>query len=279
MIRVRDILEALDAWAPFSRAEPWDRSGLRTGHPDVIVSGCLLALDPHPEVMQEAHDRGWNTVITHHPLLFRSPDVFLSGRYDIDALRLALQYQLNVIAIHTNLDRAPGGVNDVLAQYLELTDVHPLSGENASDNSVHLVRIGRLKSPLSPEEFLRYVTEKLPQVYVLRHNGPPRNLESVDTIAVCGGAGGNFWEEVWQKGIQVYLTADVRYHTFVEAQGRLWILDAGHFETEQMVCEQIQKYLQKRFPELSIAISRYHTHIVRFFVSPSTQKIPGTQNF
>ncbi len=120
---VRQIAEALEAWAPPGSAQSYDNVGLQVGDPERPVRRALLALDLMPAVLEEARTLEAELIITHHPLLFRplrrlTPDSLVSSL----ALRLAAS-GIALYSIHTNLDAAPGGVSFVLAAHLGLRDV------------------------------------------------------------------------------------------------------------------------------------------------------------
>ncbi len=124
---VRQIAEALEAWAPPGSAQSYDNVGLQVGDPERPVRRALLALDLTPAVLEEARTLEAELIITHHPLLFRpprrlTPDSLVSSL----ALRLAAS-GIALYSIHTNLDAAPGGVSFVLAEHLGLKDVQFLA--------------------------------------------------------------------------------------------------------------------------------------------------------
>lgn len=123
MATVRQIYEAIDAFAPFAHQESWDNSGLQVGSWAAPVKKAVLALDCTPAVLKGATEKGAELIITHHPLLFHAIKTVeresLVGR--------ALWSGISVLSAHTNLDVAAGGVNDALARVLELTEVTPFS--------------------------------------------------------------------------------------------------------------------------------------------------------
>ncbi|OYD07692.1 Nif3-like dinuclear metal center hexameric protein [Paludifilum halophilum] len=119
-VRGRDLIKAMEAWAPKSLAVENDRIGLQVGDPEAEVRGVLLALDVTEEVVDEAVRIGANWVIAHHAVIFRP---LKELRTDQSAGRLyakLLRNGINVYAAHTNLDAAEGGVNDVLSEKLAL---------------------------------------------------------------------------------------------------------------------------------------------------------------
>lgn len=127
-VTIRDVAQALEAWAPPGSAQSYDNVGLQVGDATRSVECAVLALDMTPAVLEEAQEHGATLIITHHPLLFRplkrvTADSFVSSL----ALRLA-EAGIALYSVHTNLDAAPGGVSFALAEHLGLEDVAFLDG-------------------------------------------------------------------------------------------------------------------------------------------------------
>ena len=129
---IADLERILDTLAPFALAESWDNAGLQVGDRDAVVGRVLVALDLTPDVVDEAVAGGFDTVITHHPLLFTPVRTLVESRPRERLLRRVVAAGLNVFSCHTNLDSAPGGLADVAAEALGLTGTSPLQPASAS---------------------------------------------------------------------------------------------------------------------------------------------------
>ncbi len=125
MVEVRELIGIMNDWAPPSFAESWDNVGLMTGDDESLVSSVIVTLDVSEETVEKAAGEG-ALIITHHPPVFK-PLKSLAGT-DVASriVRLAVKRDVTVFAAHTNLDRAPGGVGDALAETLGLTMVSKL---------------------------------------------------------------------------------------------------------------------------------------------------------
>lgn len=124
---IREIANALEAWAPPGSAQSYDNVGLQVGNPEQLVRRALLALDLTPAVLEEARALKAELIITHHPLLFRPlRQLTMDGLVPALALRLAA-WGIALYSVHTNLDAAPGGVSFALAEHLGLQDVRLLA--------------------------------------------------------------------------------------------------------------------------------------------------------
>ncbi len=126
-MQVRDVMGVVDGLAPFDLAEPWDHVGLQVGSPNDEVRGVLVALEVDDAALDEAARQECDVLLVHHPLIF-DPLERLSD--DSEAGRLALRAARDgvaVIAAHTNLDKARGGIADVVAEMLGLEAAAPLA--------------------------------------------------------------------------------------------------------------------------------------------------------
>lgn len=213
---VQDVLWALDQAFPFALAEEWDNVGLLLGDARREVSGCVVALDATEEALDFARARGANLLVTHHPVLFRARKRLVEDDVEARFLCRAIREGVSLIAAHTNFDNAPVGMNDCLATALGLNNVLSLEGG---------LRVGKAEAcdwARRTEECLRAP---------VRLYGSPLGMR----VAVCGGAGGEFWKIALAAGADVYVTGEIRYHEALEAmQSGLCVLEAGHGPTERV---------------------------------------------
>lgn len=126
MVLVKDIMQTMEAWAPQALRESWDNTGLQVGDPNQQVKRVLLALSPTGDVIQEAVDCGVQLLLTHHPLIFKGPQSLRTDTAIGKHVSALIKADIAHFCAHTNLDITDGGVNDALAQCLELIDVAPL---------------------------------------------------------------------------------------------------------------------------------------------------------
>ncbi|MCM3089335.1 Nif3-like dinuclear metal center hexameric protein [Bhargavaea ginsengi] len=123
---VNDIIRLMEEWAPKKMAYDWDPIGLQIGRPDAFAEKVLITLDVTEDVILEAADAGAGLVIAHHPVLFRPMKSVRTDTPQGRIVELCLRHGISVYAAHTNLDVAPGGVNDMLAERLGLSDISVL---------------------------------------------------------------------------------------------------------------------------------------------------------
>jgi dinuclear metal center YbgI/SA1388 family protein len=121
-----DIITLLDEIAPFSNAEEWDNPGLQVGSPSSEIKKILISLDPAIDALRKAKDINAQLLLTHHPLIFNKLSNVNSEEYPGDVITEALTSGISIVAAHTNLDAARNGINDILAEMLNLQNVKPL---------------------------------------------------------------------------------------------------------------------------------------------------------
>ncbi len=249
-----DIYRYLCELAPPELQMDFDNAGFLVGRRAAPVTRVLLSLDITDEVIDEAAEKGCELIVSHHPLIFHKLRSVTDGEPDARVLHI-LEKGIGAICMHTNLDIAAGGVNDVLLALLGASCEGSLDADGCG-------RVGVLPEPLSMQAFLLRVKERL-HARGLRYYdaGKP-----VRRIAVMGGAGGDSLRDAYLKGCDAYVTADLKYHQFQEAAlYGLNLIDADHFYTENPVIPVLRDKLSARFPELSFSVSERHTAIVRFF--------------
>lgn len=249
MTTVREIESFLYGWAPRELAESWDNVGLLVGDPDAAVERVLVALDITPQVAEEALERGCQLIVAHHPVMNCAWHPVQTVRADDRqgrTLTALLCGGVAAICMHTNLDAAEGGVNDILAEKLGLTQPEMLTEEKIG-------RIGTLKCEMPLVEFTRFVIESL-GCNGLRYTdcGKP-----VHRVAVGGGACGDYIPQAIAAGCDTFVTSDLRYHDFLDTT-ELHLIDAGHFPTEDVICEPLVAYLQRAFPTAIVMKTAAH---------------------
>ncbi len=231
-LRVKDILDSLNTLAPFNLAEPWDNVGLLVGNPDQEVTAILAGLDPTTSLIDEAIVLGANTVITHHPVIFKALQAINTSAPDGRLLEKALTNRIAIIGCHTNFDSTHDGVSSILAEQLGLgnhTPLIPTARGNLPDAG--LGRIGSYGTPLSPSEFLNRVLDVLGLDSVQVAGILP---EKITTVAVCGGSGSEFAPQARTLGANVYLSAEIKHSTAIwSIESGFCVIDGTHFGTEK----------------------------------------------
>lgn len=245
MTAVCDIYDFLNKTAPFNTQCIWDNAGLLVGDFSEKVGKICVCLDITPEAVEFAEKNGCSLIVSHHPVIF---DPLKSVAKESEVWLLC-KYGISAICAHTNLDSAKGGVNDTLAEILELCDVTAFDeDENAA---APMARIGMLKNPMLCGDFAKFVSKKL-GCGGLKYTECQRSIKKV---AVCGGAGGDFISAAKRLGADALVTADTKHHQLLEAKKTdFCLVDAGHYNTENPVIYTLEKKLSASFPKTEIFV-------------------------
>ena len=365
MVRIKDLMNVLEQFAPFSIQEGYDNSGLQLGSPDKVVSQALICLDVTPSVVEEASARGCDIIISHHPVLFSGIKKLTGQHYTERVIIESIKKDIGILSVHTNIDSVLSGVNHKLAKLLGLQNLQVLdpvkgmlrkmvtfcplkhvetvrsalfeagaghignydscsynvegygtfrAGAMANpfvgkENELHEepeVRVetifpayledkivnalltshpyeevaydiyrldnyfdqvgagiqGSFESPVDEKDFLELLKEKL-NIPCIKHS--PFLGKDLQNIALCGGAGGFLLHKVLGSGLDAFITSEIKYNQFMDASGRILLMDAGHYETEQFTKELLADVIQKKITNFAVLISKVNTNPVCYY--------------
>lgn len=365
MTRIREVIAALESFAPLSLQESYDNSGLITGDDSQEVSNVLLTIDCTEDVVQDAIDQKCNLILAHHPIVFSGLKKLTGSNYVERTIIKAIKNDIAIYAIHTNLDTAKGGVNWKIAEKLDLQNIKvldpikgnlkklvcfvpnehlqkvanevfeagaghigqydqcsfnaegfgtfraqegskPFVGEidkrhsekeirfesifrvydekkiiqalikshpyeevaydiysiDNEDSSLGIGLYGELKSEVSLQTFLG----NLKSVF---NTGCIKYTEDlgkkIKKVALCGGSGSFLINKAIASGSDVFITSDIKYHQFFDADKKIVLADIGHFESEQFSVEVLNHILKENFNTFATYFSRVNTNPIKYF--------------
>lgn len=268
-MKIREILYALEKFAPLPLQESFDNAGLQVGLTEVEASGALLCLDVTEEVLDEAISLGCNLVISHHPLLFGGLKR-ISDRSMVErCVMKAIKHDLTIYAAHTNLDNSEDGVNYKIADKLGLEDIRllqPRMVQVTVGDEVHSVLSGSgvvatVPVPEDAQDFLQRVKETF-HVDCLQHN---EVLERpIRRVVICGGAGDFLLEQALEIGADAFLTGEMKYHLYFGHDQEIQIGVLGHYQSEQYTKEIIYSIIADECPEVPVYITSLNTNPIKY---------------
>lgn len=353
-MQIKEVIQCLESLAPLNYAEDFDNVGLLVGNYNTAVTGILVTLDTLESVVDEAIAQQCNLIVSFHPIVFKGLKKFNGSNYVERVVMKAIKHDIAIFAIHTALDNAPQGVNDMICEQLELlnrkilipqketikklitfapveetealrsklfeagagtignyTDCSfstegtgtftPTSAANPSigekgkthheketqinvtfpkhkekqilkalfenhsyeevayeittlenkNQNIGMGMIGELAEPMNEVDFLKHIKQVF-KTGCVRHSallGKP-----IKKIAVLGGSGSFAIRNAMAAGVDVFITADVKYHQFYEAENRILLADIGHYESEQYTKNLIVSYLRKKISNFAPAL-------------------------
>lgn len=228
--KLKNVLELLERLAPTRLAQPWDNTGFQVGSYSQEISKILVALDPVLRNVRSAHGSQSQLLLTHHPLIFKPISRLNINSFPGNVIFEAAKTGVSIVAAHTNLDVARGGINDILADLLGLKHVEILEDMHGEEG-VGLGRIGDLPESTNLSAVLKKIktilkTENLKVI--------DREDDHIRRLAVVGGAGGSLVPLAAEKGADLLLTGDISHHHALEAESSgIVLIDGGHFRTEK----------------------------------------------
>ncbi len=260
-MKIREIIGALEEFAPLSLQDSYDNAGLQIGlTEDVDATGALLCLDVTEEVLDEALGRGCNMVVSHHPLLFRPCKSITGADYVERCVMKAIKNDIVIYSAHTNLDNAKDGVNYRMAGKLGLRSIEVLDPKQDADGTGAGV-IGSLAEPMEKEDFIAMVKEVF-DADCVRYNSWMG--ERVERVALCGGSGAFLMSKAAKRGADVFITGEVGYHRFFGHEDELMLMEIGHYESEQYTLEILREIISKAAPELPVFDTEVDTNPINY---------------
>ncbi len=363
MTKIKDVIAYLNKLVPLNFQESWDNSGLLVGNQNNTVSSGLLSVDVTEDIIEEAKVKGANLIVAHHPIIFKGLKSLTGKNYVERTVIKAIQADIAIYVLHTNLDVLPQGISHQLAEKLRLKNTVPIDaspvslkkisvfvpkdyvqevslamfdagagqignydhcsfwtegeghfraldgtnpfvGEQGEDHSepeikvevicadylvsqvvaaikqkhpyeevaydiypldlkddrVGLGKIGVLETEMSEADFFDYVKKHL-NIKNFRHS--PLLNKKIKTVAVCGGSGSFLTSKVKHKA-DAYITADIKYHEFFDAENDILLLDVGHYESEHFCKEIFYDIINKKFSNFAVHFSEINTNPINF---------------
>ncbi len=364
-MKIREVIQHLEAFAPPAYQESYDNAGLLTGSASWLCTGIICTLDATEDVVLEAKEKGCNLIVAHHPIIFGGLKKITGRNYVEQTVIAAIKNDIAIYAIHTNLDNVITGVNNKIADNLSLinrrilspkknllmklftfvpkdhaekvrtalfdadggyignysecsfngegsgtfkagTGTNPFVGEIGARHTENEVKIeiifpafrqrglisalmkahpyeepafdivplandyletgsgliGELESPISGVDMLNLLKTAF-NLQVIRHT---RLLDNpVKKVALCGGAGFFLLNNAIASGADIYITADVKYHEFFDADGKIVLADIGHWESEQFTIDLLFDILQTKFPTFAVLKTDIRTNPVYYY--------------
>ena len=256
-MKIKQVLSALERFAPLPLQESWDNAGLQLGLTEAEVSGALLCLDVNEAIIDEAILKGCNLIVSHHPLLFRGLKQISGADYVQRCVIKAIKHDIVIISMHTNMDNAQGGVNWKIAEKLSLQACaffaqKPVDGMEAGSGVV-----GDLPSPMEARAFVELVKTQFSVQCAQCNTLLERPIKKV---AICGGAGDFLLPDAISQGADAFITGEMHYHQYFGQEQLIQICVIGHYQSEQFTSEIFRDIIQKEWPGVCTEIAETNTN-------------------
>lgn len=263
-MRLSKVIDYLHGIAPNEYQEDYDNSGLLVGDAESEVTGIVVSLDVTEAVLQEAMKLGCNTIVSHHPIVFSGLKRFTGSNYVQRIVQKAIKNDLNLLAIHTNLDNVyENGVNTNIAKILGLRDMEILSPKVGLETSKVGSGIIGTVDPIAEMAFLAHLKERM-VVNCIKYTA--LRGQTINKVAICGGSGRFLLPAAIAQRADLFISSDFKYHEFFDADGQIVIADIGHFESEQFTTQMLWELLSRKFSNFATHYTKTNTNPVSYFV-------------
>lgn len=269
-MKIKEVLNALEQFAPLPLQEDYDNAGLQTGLTETEVSGALLCLDVTEAIVDEAISLGCNLIVSHHPLIFHRLAHITGEDYVQRTVVKAIKNDVAIVSMHTNMDAARGGVNFKIAEKLGLTDVRffgkTQSVETAGQGSPHTVDggegvVGFLPEPLAADDLI-ITLKKTFGVECVEANQLLRR--GIKKVGLCGGAGSFLLGNAIREGCDAFITGEMHYHEFFGHDQEIQICVIGHYQSEQFTTEVFRDIINRDCPGVRTFITKINTNPILY---------------
>ena len=266
-MKIKDILGALEEFAPLALQDGYDNAGLQIGlAEDADATGALLCLEVTEEIVNEAILRGCNLIVSHHPLLFRPVKTITDHDHVGRAIFKAIKNDITVYAAHTNLDSAQDGVAYKMAEKLGLQNIQWLSEKDTYTRGEVTLTAGEgimatLPTSMTKREFMEHVKEVF-RLKSLRANNADKR--KISRVALCGGSGSFLIPKAVEKKADAFITGEIGYHHFFGCEHDLLLMEIGHYESEQYTIEVLRDIITRFAPSLYVCKAETNTNPINY---------------
>ncbi|MBQ2209821.1 MAG: Nif3-like dinuclear metal center hexameric protein [Prevotella sp.] len=260
-MKIRQVLSALEQFAPLPLQESWDNAGLQVGLTEAEVSGALLCLDVNEQIVDEAIRKGCNLIVSHHPLLFRGLKQVSGSDYVQRCVIKAIKNDIVVASMHTNMDNAMNGVNWKIAEKLGLVNGRFFAQKQVDGIEAGSGVVGELPQPMAAKDFIQLVKERF-QVECAMCN--ELLVRPVKKVAICGGAGDFLLDDAMREGADAFITGEMHYHVYFDHEQQIQICVIGHYQSEQYTSEIFRDIIQRECPGVRTEIAETNTNPIKY---------------
>lgn len=262
-MHLNELLEILNNLFPYKYAFKNDRVGLQLNLGNNKIKNILVAYELNDEVINEAVSNNSNFIILFHPLIYNLLDSIDSNERVGNLLIKLIQNNINLFVVHTIFDTYKFGTNHLIIKNLGLEKKENIV-DIYTEEDIGMGIIAEYLEEVYFEDFLKKCKNLFGGVikYCQGKN------DYIKRVAIVGGSGSSFYNDILNKNIDAFITADITYHNFHRANGKIWLIDIGHWEMEKFVAEGIYNYLIENFKntEINILCSNVNSNPIKYYV-------------
>ena len=237
---VNNILDFLKQKYPLDTACDFDNVGLLVGNGNATVRKAVVCLDCDMNTVNYAKRLGAELIVTHHPVIFDGLKNILAGGVIYELVKS----DISVISMHTNLDIAKNGVTEQLCKAIGLKNVKPYVAHDG-----FLIREAECDIA-DADALAQHIKNQLGGAVRYADSG-----KQICHVLVCSGSGGAYITDAVNAGFDALVSADIKHNMFIDAvNSGVSVFDAGHYNSENVICKPLSRELLEHFGEIEILI-------------------------
>lgn len=261
-MNVYELLNLLEEHFPTRFAMQDDKYGLEIQTKDADISNMLVCYEITEQVIKEAVQLNCQLILTYHPFIyFPINTVNMNDRISKLLIEI-IKEEISIISLHTRFDTYKYGSNFLFAKALGL-EIDKFLEPNTQSSEFGMGIIGHYKNPITIEVFLEKIYNN--NKSVLRYSEGSSNW--INKVGIVAGSGKQFIQQALENNLDAFITADISYHYFHNTNKKLWLIDAGHWETEQYIVPALTEILRDNVnvDKLNIYKSEVNTNPIKYY--------------
>ena len=260
---IKEVIDALERFAPLPLQESWDNAGLQVGLTEADeVSGALLCLDVNEAIVDEAIQRDCNLIVSHHPLIFHKLAHITGATYVERTVAKAIRHGIAIASMHTNMDSAQGGVNFKMAEKLGLNDIQLFATRTVDGIVCGSGTIGEWQEGIAADDFIQLLKRTFHVECVMANQLLRRPIRRV---AMCGGSGSFLLDQAIALGADAFITGEMHYHEYFAHEQQIQIAVIGHYQSEQYTNEIFKQIIEEQCPGVPCHLAATDTNPIIYF--------------
>ena len=260
-MKIKEIVDALERFAPLPLQDGFDNAGLQVGLTDADCAGALLCLDVTEEVIDEAIGKGCNLIVSHHPLIFKGLKAIVGNSYVECCLMKAIKHDIVIFSAHTNLDNVSGGVNFKMAEKIGLKALQILEPKTGVSPEAGAGVIGELQEPEEDLCFMKRI-KSLFAAGCVKHTA--FTGRKIRRVAICGGSGAFLIPSAIEHQADVFITGEIKYHDYFGHGKDILLAEIGHYESEQYTKEIFYQIISEAFADVRTYMTDINTNPINY---------------
>lgn len=248
---------------PLKNALKDDRTGLQLNCGKSDIFSIHIAYELNNDVVNECIESGCQLLLVFHPLIYRPlKSIDLNDRVGELLIKL-IKNDISLYVVHTIYDTNPNGTNNLIAEKFGLQKISNLI-DLFPENDVGMGFVGEFNEEIDVFDLLKKCR--------IIFNSPIRytlgSKKFIKKVAIIGGSGSSFADEVFESGIDAFITSDNTYHTFHRFKEKIALIDPGHYEMEQFVVDGLYQFIIQSglLKDIKISKSFINTNPIKYYV-------------